>query len=99
MAQQISGRLEQVGVQVHEVFELALDVEPEQEQEHAYQQDPSGYVREFLEQQGQTVNSVRLMIGDQKSALGGAPVSTQMRSAFHIVYPDGERSGWICCCA
>jgi hypothetical protein len=97
MAQHIGGRLHQVGIQVQEVFEFTLDLEPEQES--AYQQDPASIIRQFLEQEGQTVNNVRLLLGNGSSAQSGPPPSTQMQSAFHIVYPDGERSGWISCCA
>ena len=38
--------------------------------------------------------------GQQEDAGDGSPIEQRMPDRnYHIVYPDNEASGWICCCA
>jgi hypothetical protein len=104
MVERIAGEMTRVDVRI-EVYDLHF--EETEEQLRAYQTDPSGFMRHFLEQQGHKVNRIQFIrqeessdISQQEETGGNNSIEQRMPDRdYHIVYPDNEASGWICCCA
>jgi hypothetical protein len=87
----------------------AFDLEwpDDKDQVRDFHADPEGFMRRFLEGQGHRVNRVDFIFRSDPTG-GGAPVAGTEAIVvprrmpdrnYHIVYPDNEASGWICCCA
>jgi hypothetical protein len=104
MAERIAGEMTRVDVRI-EVYDLHFEEADEQLEE--YRRDPSGFMRRFLEQQGHSVNRIQFIRREeypyrsqQEKAGDSSPIEQRMPDRnYHIVYPDNEASGWICCCA
>ncbi len=93
----INGRLTRTGVIVLEVFSLELrDVEAKNQ----FSQNREKVFRTLIEQEGIEINKLTLLKKDEMSLLRrsfGSKLAVE--GNFHIVYPENERSAWICCCA
>ena len=106
MSKPVSGKMEPVDVRV-EVYDLSWDVE-DQTQVDDFHADPEAFMRRFLVEQGYEVNRIDFLIRGEGTDDRGKPsasLASSDRTAqrmpernFHIVYPDNEASGWICCC-
>jgi hypothetical protein len=96
MAKKLTGKLVQSGFAVMETYDVQLEIP--QELQSAFDKDPGKFIRQFLRENGQTVNSVRVMQPDGKTASAKQKRHGRQRSNhwFHLVYPGNERSGWIC---
>jgi hypothetical protein len=95
MRGRIEGRLERTGIHVLESYSIALELDDDQL--NAFEIHPQRVLRQFLEQEGHVVNRVAFLhFEDELEQADDAPADKQIRNAFHIVYPDNERSGWIC---
>jgi hypothetical protein len=104
MAERIVGEMTRVDVRI-ETYDLHFEETEEQLRE--YRADPAGFMRRFLEQQGHRVNRIQFIRADERPSHGrqetagdSGPIEQRMPDRnYHIVYPDIEASGWICCCA
>jgi hypothetical protein len=104
MAERIVGEMTRVDVRI-EAYDLRFEETEEQLRE--FRADPAGFMRRFLEQQGHEVNRIQFIRADerpdggqQEEADGSGPIEQRMPDRdYHILFPDNERSGWICCCA
>jgi hypothetical protein len=85
--------MEPAGVMLFERYEVQLDLNDQQRQE--YENDPFTFTKRFLEEQGFEVREIQLIRGEDSAETDGA----EFQTAYHIQYPEGERSGWMCCCA
>jgi hypothetical protein len=93
MIRKISGKLVQSGFVV--VEEYTGQVHIPRELWADFQKNPEKYLRKFLQENGQKVNSVRLVRPAKGKPSG---VVTRKRKGphwYHVVYPENERSQWI----
>lgn len=77
-----------------ETYDVQLDIPMELRAE--FDKAPEKYFRQFLRENGQTVNSIQVMKSDGKSAATKVARRARRDHWFHIVYSPTERSGWIC---
>ena len=78
-----------IGFTVVETNEV--NVELNEADEKAFASNPEEVIERLLKESGQVVNRVSIL---KPSTL---PKNARARDHwFHIVYPDNERSGWIC---
>ncbi len=79
--------IERTGITVYERFNIQIEV-PEDEKGR-FNQDPIVYIRQFLEEQGFTVNELRMQ------GRGDISIERMPRCEwYHEVYP--HQSIWIC---
>jgi hypothetical protein len=74
-----------------------------------FQADRTAFMRNFLESRGHKVNRIDFVVRSQQEGPGGQPAKDASAEGpveqrlpdrhYHIVFPDNEASGWICCCA
>jgi cupin superfamily acireductone dioxygenase involved in methionine salvage len=95
----IAGEMVRVDVHV-ETYDARIS--PDAGQEEEFRRDPESFMRRFLEEQGHKVNDVKFILDRNPSqhAASDEPIVQRMPDRhYHIVFPDNEASGWICCCA
>jgi hypothetical protein len=92
MLSKSSVKVQVTGVAVVETVDIRLDLNEEDREE--FRKHPERVFRRLLEEAGQEVNSIRVL-RKPHTHLGEKPV----QGSFHLVYPPGEKSGWICCCS
>jgi hypothetical protein len=90
--QELHGKIVQSGFVVMETYDVELQIPPELEEK--FKRNPEELIAQFLRQQGQEVNSVQVVRDSTETAI--SPRRARRDHYFHIVYPDNERSGWIC---
>jgi hypothetical protein len=99
MGDRITGEMVRVEVQI-ETYDVQIT--PDEDQGREFRRDPEAFMRRFLEEQGHKVNSLRFIVDRNPfdAAPSDDPIVQRMPDRnYHIVYPDNEASGWICCCA
>jgi hypothetical protein len=96
----INGKLTRTGVIVLEVFSLDLRDEDAKKQ---FSNNREETFRMLIKKEGIEVNRFTLLNRNDMNLLERCFTSNspELRASgnFHIVYPSGENSGWICCCA
>lgn len=89
-----TGKLTRTGFLVMETYDVHLDVPSDQKA--ALEADLEKYIRQFLLAHGQTVNAVQIMQYEGPHTPTQAARKVRRDHWFHIVYPENERSGWLC---
>jgi hypothetical protein len=93
----INGKLTRTSVMVLEVFSLDLH---DDEAEREFSKNREESFRALIEQEGIAINRLTLLKKDEMNVLKRAFGSKlAVEGQFHIVYPENEKSAWICCCA
>lgn len=87
------------GFAVVEVINLEMQLNDADQK--AFEKDPEAVVQRLLEESGQVVNRMMLTKDfiERHNLQDGTKVVPRLMKAnhyYHIVYPNNERSGWIC---
>jgi hypothetical protein len=93
MTKKLTGKLAPTGFVVMETYNVHLDIPVELQA--AFEKNPEKFIRQFLRENGQKVNSVRVMKSVGKT-ISGKATRRRRDHWFHIIFPKNERSGWIC---
>lgn len=78
-----------IGFNTVEINQVSMDLN--EADEKAFAQNPEEVIKRLLTEAGEAVNRITLMKPEN------LPENARPRNHwYHIVYPDNERSGWIC---
>ncbi len=95
MTKKLTGKVAPTGFVVMETYSVQIDIPAELQA--AFEKNPEKFIRQFLRENGQKVNSIQITKSDRVD-FTAASKARRRAQWFHIVYPPEEKSDWICTC-
>lgn len=86
-------KIKKVGLAVVEVVEIKMQLN--EEDRKMFRHNPEEVMKRLLEKSGQTVNRL-ILSKDFIKRHSENPIGEETPHQYHIVYPEEERSGWVC---